>query len=139
MDPRIFGKVFYGGENCLLKVILWRIRDGTQVRLREDPWLPRPLTFRPITRPLEPDVRVTDLIMYSGVWNEELIDRTFCAFLNRDAILSIPLSDGSHSDGILWHYEDSGSYTVKSRYRFSLRVLALLFSQNDGGSFSGGP
>lgn len=79
-------------------------------------------TFKPITPPRREmeSARVSDLIVEdSRTWNVELIKELFW-LVDHDSILAIPLGLTATSDKLLWHYEKSGSFTVRSSYRVAM-------------------
>ena len=61
---------------------------------------------------------VRSLLTASGQWNSQLIYSSFVAE-EAEAILSLPIGASRRDDSLLWHFEKSGSYTVKSGYRLS--------------------
>ncbi|KAL0325000.1 UNVERIFIED_CONTAM: hypothetical protein Sradi_5069300 [Sesamum radiatum] len=71
----------------------WRVGSGTSIGIWKDPWLPRPLTFGPITPPLGhmSEMKVSDLIdPQTQDWNAQLIRSIFWP-VDSDLILGIPL------------------------------------------------
>ncbi|KAF4397944.1 hypothetical protein G4B88_019665 [Cannabis sativa] len=100
-----------------------RIGDGNSVWVVEDPWLPRPVSFRIFDKPkLLEHMYVIDLKKNAnGTWDEEFIRAVF----NNDdveLILQILGGDWTIRDRIRWHYNKNGEYYVKSGYRFFLLV-----------------
>ncbi|KAK2635044.1 hypothetical protein Ddye_029836 [Dipteronia dyeriana] len=55
-------------------------------------------------------------------WNEQLIRSSFLTD-EADAIISLSLGFSQTEDSLLWHFEKSGAYTVKSGYRFGRMLL----------------
>uniref|UniRef100_A0A803NZ90 RNase H type-1 domain-containing protein n=1 Tax=Cannabis sativa TaxID=3483 RepID=A0A803NZ90_CANSA len=97
------------GKEIIKKGFRWRIGDGEEVRVLEDPWLPRPRSFKVFDKPhLPPELRVSELKLGSGLWNEEFIKNIFN---NDDAnlVLQIPCGDSPMPDRILWHYFRNGA------------------------------
>ena len=81
------------GKTILQLGVRWRIGDGNNTRVLEDPWLPRPGSFKVYDKPFLPrELRVIDLKHSDGQWDEEMIG---CLFNEADArlILSLPCSD----------------------------------------------
>ncbi|KAK0585538.1 hypothetical protein LWI29_030060 [Acer saccharum] len=65
-----------------------------------------------------------DSLMFShGVWNENLMRQSFFKE-EAEAILSIPLSGFILNDSLLWHYEISGNYSVKSGYKLAMSLIS---------------
>ncbi|KAL0458901.1 UNVERIFIED_CONTAM: hypothetical protein Slati_0517300 [Sesamum latifolium] len=78
----------------------WRVGSGTKIRVWEDPWLPRPFTFRPITpSPVNlREMRVVELLGSStGDWNLSRVRELFWP-LDSELILSIPFSRSGGDD-----------------------------------------
>lgn len=88
------------------------------VRIFSDPWIPRPSSYRPITRGpmLSEEWYVSDLIRDdSGGWNDKIVDQIFLD-IDKRFIIKIPLSLEINHDQIFWHFEKKGIYSVRSRY-----------------------
>ncbi|KAA3468935.1 reverse transcriptase [Gossypium australe] len=83
--------------------MLWRIGQGSSVNIWDDPWLPG-----------KDNNRVTD--ESSSTWKSELIYRLVDK-ATVDRILSIPLASRRMEDALVWKYDGSGEYSVKSGYR----------------------
>ena len=101
--------------------------DGESINVWRDPWLPSkflPFVSSQAVARLE-DMRVKELIKPgTNEWNSLLLQQLFCA---RDISLieSIPLYSWKVDDTLIWPFTPSGSYTVKSRYRFLYKVQSM--------------
>ncbi|KAL5805790.1 hypothetical protein ACOSQ4_028523 [Xanthoceras sorbifolium] len=96
--------------------------EGSSYRFFSDPWLAGPTTFRPISpRPADRKIVVSDLINpTSSSWHITTVNSLFLS-IDTLLIFSIPLSNLSRKDKGVWFYENSGAYTVRSGYRFTVR------------------
>ncbi|KAK3198313.1 hypothetical protein Dsin_021728 [Dipteronia sinensis] len=61
------------------------------------------------------DATVDRLMSPSGGWNTQLIQNNFLPD-DMKSILNIPISPGNQGDKLLWHFETSGNYSVRSGY-----------------------
>ncbi|KAG8485814.1 hypothetical protein CXB51_019151 [Gossypium anomalum] len=114
-------------RELIVNGILWRVGNGTRINIWNDPWLPGRENNRISVQRIMPNwTTVNQLIEYeTNTWNNELVHNIVEAdTLAR--IFSIPISRGSSEDIMVWKYEGSGEYTVKSRYR----VLSIEHIQN---------
>jgi hypothetical protein len=65
------------GIQALKKGIIWRVGDGEQIRIWDDPWIPRGQTRRPITpRGAVLLTKVSELID-PGSWDVQLLNDIF--------------------------------------------------------------
>lgn len=60
-------------------------------------------------------MKVNDLILPSGVWNEGLIREVFLA-VDVDIICSLPCSNTGVEDKLIWDYDRFGQYITGSGY-----------------------
>lgn len=51
--------------------------DGRSIQVLEDPWLPIPRTFRPLSRHPEMPKMVADMVAIDGTWKREIVQRCF--------------------------------------------------------------
>lgn len=104
------------GFKALEKGLIWRVGDGTQVRIWEDPWIPCSVTRRPITpRGNVLLSKVSELIdPATGGWDAQLVRDIFW---DEDVtnILATPTRMG-RNDVIAWHFDTKGRFSVKSAY-----------------------
>lgn len=103
----------------LLKVglCLWP-RNGSTVRLRDDPWLLGGVHFQPRWRDgvrLDPSISmVKDLVhLELNVWNANLLRDLFEAD-SVAAIMRLPVPNSDAEDSWLWTLEKEGLFSVKS-------------------------
>ncbi|KAK9010399.1 hypothetical protein V6N11_036909 [Hibiscus sabdariffa] len=95
----------------------WQIGSGSQVSIWNDPWL----LGRGVGRVKTHDVNthftwVSDLIDdNSRTWKHDIIDNLFDTE-DRDRICCIPLARPELQDKIVWRYDQTGEYSVKSGY-----------------------
>ncbi|KAF4370862.1 hypothetical protein G4B88_012662 [Cannabis sativa] len=105
------------GKKLVLNGYRWRIGDGNTVRVLEDPWLPRPVTFRVYDKPVFPHpLYVVDLKLVDGQWDEHFIKAHFNEE-DAELILKLPCGSGGVEDKVMWHYAKNGEYSVRSGYR----------------------
>ena len=107
------------GKEVLRKGLKWRIGTRDAINLWSDPWLPS--TIQPQIQSLVvqdfANAKVCSIInpIYK-CWDANLLNRLF---LPHEVLLiqSIPLSHRPVEDKLVWPYNLSGVYTVKSGYK----------------------
>jgi hypothetical protein len=108
------------GLELLKKGIIWRVGDGTPIRIWRDPWIPRPHSFRPISVQGKCRLRhVSDLITAQGTWNMQLLHKYFLQ-VDIDMITQIKLGARRLDDVLAWAPNPNGIFTVKSAYWFGM-------------------
>lgn len=102
--------------------LIWRIGDGTQVDIWQDPWLPRGVTRRPTTQQGQAIIsKVSELMNpVTEGWDVDLVHELFT---EEDAqiILSIPVRPDME-DFPAWHYDKRGRFSVKSAYHLGVSI-----------------
>jgi hypothetical protein len=110
------------GVGLLREGVVWRIGDGTDVKIWSDPWLPRDDARLPITPKGQCLLtRVCELIDPATLqWDEELIRNIFWQ-MDVDTILSTPIRD-EFEDYYAWQPDSKGNFSVKSAYKLYVRI-----------------
>ena len=115
------------GREVLKEGMRWRVGDGSSIRIWSDPWLPS--TFMPfislLVVPGWEEAKVASLLSYSNQgWRHDTLN---LLFIPRDVelIQSIPLCGKPVDDALVWPYTPTGSYSVKSGYRFLYKARCL--------------
>ena len=107
-------------HEVLLKGAKWRVRSGEPINVWLDAWLPsldQPRIQSPIVEGFE-KIKVHDLIdPVTHNWDDSLIRGLFNT-QEVCLIKSIPLWPTPVADKLTWPFNASGSYTVKSGYKF---------------------
>jgi hypothetical protein len=108
------------GLELLKKGVIWRINDGTKVRIWRDNWLPRG-NLKVIGKASKSRIRwVSDLIdPATKKWKEDLVRNVFYK-PDADHILQILLTNTTGEDVLAWHYERNGIFLVRSAYKLAL-------------------
>lgn len=109
------------GKEVIKQGTRWRIGDGKSVNIFTDPWLPRPLSFKPFTSPFQFPSKVCDLMTPIGAWNDDNLGQLFLP-VNCEAIKSIPLGRSAMEDRTIWHFESGGMYSIRSGYKFLVNL-----------------
>ncbi|KAM1255800.1 hypothetical protein ACFX2G_030595 [Malus domestica] len=116
-------KGIFEARKVLQNGMRWRVGNGDCINIKEDPWFPKPSTFR-VWPAVDLDaIWVCDLIdPASNSWKANIIRVGF----NREeayTILSIPLSYFGCVDKLVWHYSTNGIYFVKSGYGVAMDLM----------------
>ena len=95
-----------GWERSLIaNGLRWKVRDGNNIKVFFDQWLPRPSTFRTITPDPGSDLRVADLMdRFRRGWDSEKLEQHLLP-VDRDVVRSIPVSWNGGWDYLCWHYD----------------------------------
>jgi hypothetical protein len=110
------------GLEVLKEGIIWRIGDGSRIRIWEDPWFPKGSTRQPSTYKGNCELEmVADLIDHTTLaWNHQLIAQHFHVD-DIPIILSIPIRADSE-DFVAWHFDEKGQFSVKSAYKVHVEM-----------------
>jgi hypothetical protein len=104
------------GFQALQKGLIWRVGDGSQIKIWEDPWIANGVSRRPITPRGHVLLTKAEELLNpgSGTWDEDLIRDVFWEEDVR-YILATPTNPG-HDDFLAWHFDRKGLFSVKSAY-----------------------
>jgi hypothetical protein len=97
--------------------LIWRVGDGSNINIWQDPWLPREWSRLPVTlRRNSLLTKVSELIdPVTGKWDEELVTQTFWP-QDTKQILATPFHT-ELDDLVAWHYDSRGCFSVRSAYK----------------------
>ena len=97
------------------------------VSVWHDRWLPRPVTFKPLSPCIDDN--------FSNL-KEGLIKEIFL-LVDVEIICALPLSRMGVEDKLLWHYDQFGRYTTKSGYHVAKSMRDSISSRGGTGESSG--
>lgn len=126
------------GLDLLKQGIIWRVGNGSQIRIWRDPWLPREMSMRVTTRQGRCRLRwVSELLHSDGRdWDYDKIVHIFSpADVEEISKLKIPIR--APEDFIAWHMEQSGIFTVRSAYNLALKIKQGHNTQSSSSSPNG--
>jgi hypothetical protein len=107
----------WAGIQTFKRGYIWRVGDGSQINIWDDPWVPCSPNRKIATR--RGNIvynKVSELIdVETGRWDEELIRELFWP-VDAQRILNIPLARGMMDDFISWHLTKQGIFSVRSCY-----------------------
>lgn len=105
------------GIDLLNKGIIWRVGNGRRINIWTDPWIPRGLSRRVMSRKKRNLInRVEELIdPITNTWDVQLLNQSL-EQEDVQAILQIPVFD-QFDDFPAWHYDKKGLFSVKSAYK----------------------
>jgi hypothetical protein len=105
--------------------LLWKIGDGSNIKIREDKWIPSTQThmIQVNIQNISPEARVSDLINFeTNWWNIPLLEQIFPAE-TVEQICNIPISPRLMKDVLVWAGTKNGMFSVRSAYNLDLELL----------------
>lgn len=106
-------------RHVIEKGMMWRVGDGSQIRVFHDNWIPSVLLTKavPRTPALEVDSTVSSLIdQTTKEWSGHLIDHKIAPFMAQK-IKAIPLCRMRMEDCLVWPRTKDRNYSVKTGYQ----------------------
>jgi len=102
--------------DCFKLGYIWRVGDGTQIKIWEDNWIPGSHNMKVQTCRGNNLVRTVDELInpVSVAWDVDLVQSIFEP-IDANHILQIPITSG-RDDCVAWHYNRNGLFSVKSAY-----------------------
>jgi len=104
------------GLECFKRGYIWRVKDGTQINIWNNNWIPGSHNLKVLTPRGNIVISTVDELInpIDGRWDEALIRSLFWS-VDVHRILQIPIYSG-REDLIAWHPNRNGLFTVKSAY-----------------------
>jgi ribonuclease HI len=136
-QPSFAWRSIYSSCGLLREGLIWRIGNGSGVRIWKDKWLPRSSTFMIQSQPviLDPNATVKELIDgATNWWKIPLLEQLFTKE-EVQLILTIPVSVSSQADVCIWRGNKNGLFSVKSAYYIHMEMekKGLAESSSNGG------
>lgn len=104
------------GRETIAPKIMWKVGDGSKIKIREDKWLHRGIIEGPVN--VNEPALVSELIdKEQGRWDDVKIAAHFDEQLAEE-ILTIPIKPQTEADQLVWTGTQAGKYTVKSAYNY---------------------
>nr|XP_023917061.1 uncharacterized protein LOC112028598 [Quercus suber] len=121
-SPSYAWRSLMAAQSIVQRGMRWQVRNGNKIRVWHDKWIPRPCTYKVISKekPNSANALVCELINKgTGEWN---IDKLNSWFLpdDKDTIMGILLSSSNANDRLVWAKNRSGKFTIKSAYALAL-------------------
>jgi hypothetical protein len=111
------------GRDLLKEGLIWRIGDGSDIRVMADRWIPRASLQRSYgLRPAKDVSKVSELLLESGGgWK---VDKLSELFFEEDVadILKIPVGRAGTRDNLAWNYPKNEIFSVKSAYHLKQQI-----------------
>lgn len=110
------------GVKLLKQGIIWRVGNGNNIDIWNDPWIPRGTTRRTMTHKGRHLVNKVSELMdpINGGWDVALVQQTFFPE-DVEAILQIPVNE-EEEDYVAWHFDKKCSFSVKSAYKVAIDI-----------------
>jgi ribonuclease HI len=109
------------GLELLKKGILWRVGNGSQIRIWRDPWIPRAHSYRVTSHKGRCRLKwVSELLNSQGYgWDHDKLVRIFNQ-ADAEMIAKINIPPRMTEDVLAWPLEKSGLFSVRSAYYLGL-------------------
>jgi hypothetical protein len=109
------------GRKVIDEFARWQVLNGESIRTWSDRWVPGVVggmlqASHLASSEVEPYHRVSHLINWEGPDWDLLPVIEHLSPEEKQAILSIPLSSESENDRLVWPYEKSGTFSIRSGY-----------------------
>ncbi|KAL1143456.1 hypothetical protein V6Z11_A11G161800 [Gossypium hirsutum] len=115
--PSFTWRSICNARELIAEELVWRVGSGARINIWNNSWLPGYENNRISIQKIMPNwMNMNQLIeAETNTWDKELIHKIVDEGTTK-RILSIPISGANTNDMVVWKYEGSGEYTVKSAY-----------------------
>jgi hypothetical protein len=121
-NPSYAWRSIWNSKKLLKEGLIWRVGDGTQIKIWEDPWIPQPRAH-PARSPiniLDSQATVSELLdVDTNWWNMALVKDIFDEEEAR-MICGLSVCPRRGSDILAWEHTKNGVFTVRSAYHLAM-------------------
>jgi ribonuclease HI len=120
-QPSYVWKSFWNARSLLMEGLVWRVGNGRRIRIWSDKWVPKASGgyIQSPVRVLDRNAVVSELLdRDANWWNTALIYEIFQAE-EAELICDLVVSPRSREDRLIWNYNKSGDFTVRSAYHLA--------------------
>jgi hypothetical protein len=114
-------------RDLLCEGLVWKIGNGSSVKVWEDNWIPRAGLMRPygLISGSDSVSEVEELLLpYIQGWNEAKLRAVFFETDVED-IRRIPVGRAGSDDYIAWNYTKDGVFSVRSAYHLKMQLYRV--------------
>lgn len=136
--PSFAWRSIWNSKHVLQEGLLWRIGDGTQVKIWRDRWIPSTNShiIQSPSHVLRHDAKVCEIIdADTKWWNIPLIEQIFPVEIV-EQICSIPISPLEMQDRLVWAGTSTRHFSVRSTYHLEREQQARLLGSCSDSSLS---
>ncbi|XP_020190758.2 uncharacterized protein [Aegilops tauschii subsp. strangulata] len=118
------------GRELLREGVVWRIGDGTSIKIHHDNWLPRHGSLKPLGQQYIAGItHVRHLLDESGVaWDMNKVERMFTPGDAED-IKQTVIGGPNMRDYMAWNFSNNGQFSVKSAYHLCMSLSGVKTGQ----------
>ncbi|CAN0878470.1 Putative ribonuclease H protein At1g65750 [Linum grandiflorum] len=120
-NPSLTWRSVVEARLAMLHGYRWKVGDGRNIRVWEDPWIRRDGNMYAESASPIPnwDLRVCALLQQNGEEWDEVRVRSLFHQREAEEVLAMPIV-GGEEDSVVWQYSKNGTYSVRSAYRLLL-------------------
>ena len=115
-------------KKLLKEGLIWRVGDGTNIRIWEDPWIPKPRAQDALSpvNVLTKDAKVNELMdVHTNWWNIPLVKEAFNEE-KASMICNLGVNPQQGRDRLAWEHTKNEVYTVKSAYHLTMERFGIV-------------
>jgi hypothetical protein len=107
----------------LKKGAIWRVADGTKIKIWRHKWIPRGWSLQPAKSRRPCKLKWVSQLIDENTkeWKEETLNRFFHSF-DIEEIKKIKIPRNCEEDFVAWHYEKTDCFSVRSVYRLGIEL-----------------
>jgi hypothetical protein len=126
--PSYAWRSIWNSNKLLKEGLIWRVGDGTNICIWDDPWLPKPKA--PATRSpmivLTRDAKVNGLMdVHTNWWNIPLVQEVFNEE-EASMICNMGVYPQRGRDRLVWEHTKNGFFIVRSAYHLAMERFGTI-------------